>query len=256
MRRIVFCLSAAAVCAGLWTPLGAQQAPAAMTAADYARAEKFMNYNVTPLVFRSGVRGNWLPDGRMWYRVTTETGSEATLVDPAAGTKMPCDLAECRAGAAGGRGGRGQGAGGGRGAARTDSPSPDGTRTVYIKDWNLWVRNVASGKETQLTKDGVENFGYATDNAGWAKSDRAIVLWSPDSKKIATFQQDQRKVGDMYLVTTQVGHPKLETWKYPLPGDENVALIQRVVIDVDSGAITRLQMAPDQHRSTLCDNIA
>jgi len=255
MRRLVFAVSAAAMCAAVWTPLRAQQTAArAMTAADYARAEKFMGYNVTPLVYRTGVRGNWLPDGRVWYRVTTENGSVATLVDPAAATKRPCDLPECQGG---GRGaGRGGQAGGGRGAARTDAPSPDGKRTVYIKDWNLWIRDVASGKETQLTKDGVADFGYATDNAGWAKSDRAIVLWSPDSKKIATFQQDQRNVGEMYLVNTQTGHPTLEAWKYPLPGDEHVAMIHRVVIDADSGTITRLQMAADQHRSTLCDNIA
>ena len=42
--------------------------------------------------------------------------------------------------------------------------------------------------------------------------------WSPDSKKIATQQQDERKVGDMYLVQTRVGHPVLRAWKYPLPG--------------------------------------
>jgi hypothetical protein len=62
-----------------------------MTAADYARAEKFMGYNVTPLVYRSGVRGNWLPDERFWYRVTTPGGSEATLVDPVKGTKSAWD---------------------------------------------------------------------------------------------------------------------------------------------------------------------
>ena len=103
--------------------------------------------------------------------------------------------------------------------ARLDAPSPDGKRTVFIRDWNLWVRDVATGKETQLTKDGVKDFGYATDNAGWTRSDRPIVLWSPDSKKIATFQQDQRNVGEMYLVDTRVGHPTLQAWKYPLPGD-------------------------------------
>jgi dipeptidyl aminopeptidase/acylaminoacyl peptidase len=233
-------------------PLVAQRG--ALTAADYARAEKFMGYNVTPLVYRSGVRGNWLPDDRVWYRVTTEKGSEAVLVDPASATKSACGLPECAAEGRGGRGG--QAAGGGRGNARTDVPSPDGKRTAYIKDWNLWVKDVASGQETQLTKDGVRDFGYATDNAGWSRSDRAILLWSPDSKKIATFQQDQRKVGDLYLVNTQSGHPKLEAWKSPLPGDENVALIHRVIIDVDTGKVTRLLSGPDQHRSTLCDNVA
>ena len=38
------------------------------TAADYQRAERFMGYNTTPLVLRSGVRPNWLPDERFWYR--------------------------------------------------------------------------------------------------------------------------------------------------------------------------------------------
>ena len=213
-----------------------------------------MTYNTTPLVVRSGVRPTWLPDGRFWYRVTTENGSEAFLVDPAKAAKTTCDLPAC---AAGGRGAGGRGAGGGRGgAARNDVPSPDGKRSVFIKDWNLWVRDVASGQETQLTTDGVKDFGFATDNAGWAKSDRPIVSWSPDSKKIATFQQDQRQVGEMYLVNTQVGHPTLQAWKYPLPGDEQVAMIHRVIVNVDEKKVVRLKIDPDQHRSTLCDNLA
>src|SRR4051794_10964334 len=59
------------------------------TAADYQRAEKFMTYNTTPLVLRSGVRPNWLPDERFWYRVTTAEGAEFILVDPAKGTRAP-----------------------------------------------------------------------------------------------------------------------------------------------------------------------
>ena len=59
------------------------------TAADYARAEKFMGYNTTPLVLHSGVRPNWLPDERFWYRVTTAEGAEFILVDPMKGTRAP-----------------------------------------------------------------------------------------------------------------------------------------------------------------------
>ncbi|MCU1285865.1 MAG: peptidase dipeptidylpeptidase domain protein [Acidobacteriales bacterium] len=149
----------------------------------------------------------------------------------------------------------GRGAPGGF-APRNDAPSPDKKRTAFIRDNNLWVRDVATGKETQLTTDGVKDFGYATDNAGWTKSDRPILLWSPDSKKVATFQQDQRGVGEMYLVETKVGHPTLQAWKYPLPGDDVVTTIQRVIIDVDAAKVIRLQMPADQHRSTLCDHVA
>ncbi|HYL79042.1 MAG TPA: DPP IV N-terminal domain-containing protein [Bryobacteraceae bacterium] len=152
-----------------------------------------------------------------------------------------------------------EGGGGGRGvSARNTVLSPDKKTAVFIRDYNLWARDVASGKETQLTTDGVKDFGYATDNAGWATSERPIVLWSPDSKKIATYQQDQRGVGEMYLVSTKVGHPELRAWKYPLPGDEVVTTIQRVIIDLGGGSpkVVRLNMPADQHRSSLCDNIA
>jgi dipeptidyl aminopeptidase/acylaminoacyl peptidase len=293
-------------------PCFAQQPTRVLTAADYAHAEKFMTYNTTPLVLGAGIRPNWLPGDRFWYRVTRESGSEFILVDPAKGTRAPafdharlaaalstvanakyeagklpfqeitladdgstvsfsatgkgwkCTLsdyqcaADATAAAAGGRGGRGGRGGGGRGGAGGAIPaqSPDKKKTAFIRDYNLWVRDAATGAETQLTTDGVKDFGYATDNAGWTRSDRAILLWSPDSKKIATFQQDQRGVGEMYLVNTQVGHPKLEAWKYPLPGDDVITTIQRVIIDVDTKAVTRLKIAADQHRSTLCDDIA
>ena len=133
--------------------------------------------------------------------------------------------------------------------------SPDGRRAAFLRDNNLWVRDLGNGHDVQLTTDGVPDFGYATDNAGWSHSDKPILLWSPDSKKIATFQQDQRNVGRMYLVRTAVGHPSLESWRYPLPGDENVTTIQRVILDVDSRKVVRLRMPPDQHRSSLCDDV-
>jgi dipeptidyl aminopeptidase/acylaminoacyl peptidase len=258
-RARVGALALSIASVALTIPLAGQQraadSPRALTRADYARAEKFMNYNTTPLVLRSGVRPTWLPDERFWYRITSERGSEAILIDPIKATRAACALPACAQPAA--EGGRGGGRGGA--APRTDLLSPDGKRSVFIRDWNLWVRDVASGKETALTTDGMKDFGYATDNAGWTKSDRPIALWSPDSKKIATFQQDQRGVGEMYLVDTRVGHPNLQAWKYPLPGDDVVAMIHRVVIDVDAppaGRVIRLQMPPDQHRSTLCDHVA
>ena len=75
-------LPAAVVLAALALP--AQQK---LTTADYQRAEKMMTGNTSPLVYRSGVRPNWLPDERFWYRVTTADGAEIVLVDPAKGTR-------------------------------------------------------------------------------------------------------------------------------------------------------------------------
>ncbi|MGH8182678.1 MAG: DPP IV N-terminal domain-containing protein, partial [Rhodanobacteraceae bacterium] len=134
--------------------------------------------------------------------------------------------------------------------------SPNGKLLAFVRDWNLWVRDLATGKETQLTIDGVKNYGYATQNAGWVHGDGAIVRWSPDSKKIATYRQDQREVGDMYTVDTRVGHPKLDAWPYPLPGDKHVFMIELVVIDVATKKMVRLKMPPEERLSTLCDTLA
>lgn len=133
--------------------------------------------------------------------------------------------------------------------------SPDKKKGAFIRNFNLWVRDIATKQETQLTTDGIKDFGYATDNAGWRRSNRPVLLWSPDSRKIATFQQDERHVGDMYLVSTNVGKPELQQWKYPLPGDNEVQLIHRVIIEVDTPKVIRLQVPADPHRSTLCDDI-
>ncbi len=153
-----------------------------------------------------------------------------------------------------GRGARGAGAGMGGGIPET--LSPDGKKAVYIKDYNLWVRDLASNERKQLTTDGIKDYGYATDNAGWKSSERAIVRWSPDSKKVATFQQDQRMSSDMYLVTTNVGAPVLKAWKYPLPGDKEIPTIRRVIIDVEAGTVVSLKIPADPHRATMSDDIA
>jgi dipeptidyl-peptidase-4 len=258
---------------------------------DYARAERFIGYNTTPLVYHAGVRATWLPGDRFWYRTTMLEGSAFVLVDAAKGSKEPAfDHAKVAVALSAATGAKydafhlpftefersddgetmsfsvrmrrwkcdlqGYKCAADAGPSRNEALSPDKKRAAFIRDFNLWVRDITTGKETQLTKDGVKDFGYATDNAGWAKSDRAILVWSPDSKKIATYQQDQRGVGEMYLVETKVGHPTLQAWKYPLPGDDVVATIQRVIIDLNGPKVIRFKMPPDQHRSSLCDHIA
>ncbi len=166
---------------------------------------------------------------------------------------------------AAGRGAGGRGRGGGRGGAGGPTSSdgkpltisPDGKRGVFIRDWNLWVRDVATRQERQLTTDGVKYFGYATDNAGWSSErSRDRARGRPTRRRSRRSSRTSAKVGEMYLVNTAVGHPTLRVSKFPLPGDPVMAMLHRVVIDVDTGAITRLQMQPDFHRATLGDDIS
>ena len=139
---------------------------------------------------------------------------------------------------------------------RNEFLSPNGKLAAYIEDFNLWIRNTKTGKRIQLTFDGEKDYGYATNNAGWIQSKGPVLKWSPKSDKIATFRQDARGVGEMYLTTTNVGHPKLQAWKYALPGDEKIFEIERLIIDIKSKKITKLKMKNDFQRSTTTDHIA
>ena len=60
------CWAMAVLCC--WSAIGAAQAGRVYTAADYAQAEKFMDYNVNPLVYHTVKDPVWLDDGRFWYR--------------------------------------------------------------------------------------------------------------------------------------------------------------------------------------------
>ncbi len=297
--RHVFRRFAALLLFTLAPPLSAQQ-PTRLTAEDYARAESRLAPSALPLV--SGVAGpvNWLPDGRLWFRMSTPAGADFVMVDPARRTRQPAfdqaRLAQAIGTSAGAqidpsrlpfatfdlsRDGReitftarerrwtcdltaytciSEGTTGSPPAAATAPPnsvsSPDGRLAAFIRDHNLWARDLTTGQDRQLTTDGVEHFGYATNNAGWTRSPVPLVAWSPDSRRIFTFQQDARGVGDMYLVTTNVGHPELQQWRYPLPVDTVPFLIHRVVIEVEPARVVRLQTSPDPQRSTIYDHIA
>jgi dipeptidyl aminopeptidase/acylaminoacyl peptidase len=271
--------------------------PYQFTIEDYARAERFLGQTTGPMVSGSAGRPTWLPDGRFWYRVSTPGGSAFHLVNPARRTRTPAfdhtRLATALSAATGttvdadrlpfqsftlapdGRSMELAVSGKRWGcdlvaynctamapeptAPRASSVSPDGKRAVFIRNYNLWSRDLATGAETQLTTDGVKDFGYATNNAGWVHNDNPVGTWSEDSRQYATFQHDGRGVRDMYLVSTNVGSPKLDAWKYPLPGDSVIFRVSRVIVSWGAdGAprVVRLQMPPDAHRSTVSDHIA
>ncbi|MDP2559886.1 DPP IV N-terminal domain-containing protein [Psychrobium sp. 1_MG-2023] len=262
-----------------------------LTVADYQRAEKQLRATTSTLVFGTVEGSQWLGENKLVYRTPIAGGHRFVLADTKTGTKQAAfdhqaiaqslsalsleanavalpfksikfnpeqssfsfkvkkqgyqcviTTSQCQEVDKAAK-------------QRGEVISPDGKQAAFIRDYNLWVRDIASNTETQLTTDGVKDFGYATNNAGWIRSKTPVMLWSPDSTKIATFQHDGRNVKEMHLVTTNVGHPTLDSWKYPLPGDEHIFMLERVVIDVATKKTTRLKMPADAQRSTVTDHV-
>jgi len=260
--------------------------------ADYLRAEKFLAANTADLVAGDILAQYWQEDGRLIYRRSSIGGSEYILADIITTEKSSLfdserlalaladfsddeldsedlSLSQLQLDAQQNRlqfsfeGDEffldldSYGLNQLESKPSSEFLSPDGDKAAYIEDHNLWLRETASGERIQLTFDGEENYGYATNNAGWVRGDGPVLLWSPDSNKIATFRHDGRDVGEMYLYSTQVGHVELDAWKYPLPGDDNIFAIERLIIHLgEQPKIVQLKMPPDPHRSTTSDHIA
>jgi dipeptidyl-peptidase 4 len=285
-------LTAALAALAVASAAPAQQATGApgTGAVDYARAERFLAWNVEPLVSGAEVQPQWLPGERFWYRNRIPEGHEFVVVDPARGTRERAFDHERLARALTEQTGvehrpfalpitRLEPMDDGRGLgfeldrrrwacdviayrcerpatpveeARAEVLSPDGRLAAFRRDHDLWVREVATGRETRLTSDGAEHHGYATDNEGWRSSARPVVVWSPDSRRIKSFRLDERGVGEMHLLETAEGRPILHSWKYALPGDTVVPLYERLVIDVEGARVVPLRAEPDHQRTSSC----
>jgi dipeptidyl-peptidase 4 len=168
----------------------------------------------------------------------------------------PDTINTCGGNAGGGRAGAGGGGGqfgGGRGGDFRNY-SPDSSMFAFARDHNLFLVKVATKDTVQLTKDGVKNYSFGArdtvqerqqqelqreqqqqddtvqDNgngSGRINRDprvRANVVWSQDSKAFAVIRNDQRKVGELYLVNNLANpRPTLMSYSYAMPGEENVA---------------------------------
>ncbi|HSQ44401.1 MAG TPA: DPP IV N-terminal domain-containing protein, partial [Ginsengibacter sp.] len=105
--------------------------------------------------------------------------------------------------------------------------SPDSNYVAYTKNNNLYVVNVNSKSDKQLTFDGNDSLmnGYASwvyteEILGRASRYRAF-WWSPDSRNIAFFRTDDSPV-PVFTITNSAGqHGKVEKERYPAAGDKN-----------------------------------
>lgn len=135
--------------------------------------------------------------------------------------------------------------------------SPNGKWAAYLKDHNLFIREMASNNSYQFTFDGSLHFAFTEpteSNTHYVTNLRSKLIippaisWSPDSKKILTYQLDEREVKPTYLLqmidTDESLKPRLFTYKYPVPGDSIIPVAFPVVLNVEIKTIIRLMVPP------------
>jgi dipeptidyl aminopeptidase/acylaminoacyl peptidase len=100
----------------------------------------------------------------------------------------------------------------GRRTPERRAESPDGKWSAFIKDHNLYVRNLGDDAEIALSSDGTQEDAY-----------EERFYWSPDSEKLVALRVREGHDREIYLIESSPGdqlQPKLHTLSYRKPGDE------------------------------------
>jgi dipeptidyl-peptidase-4 len=263
------------------------------TLADYQRAERFLPGNVRHQIYVADVQSHWIEKtSRFWYRKVGPNGAEFILVDAGQNTSAPpfdhtklaaslshaakreysatqlpfdtfefakdgqsinfqlegalwtCALEkyECK------KSSDAQ-------AGPYEDFSPSGAWAAYVKDHNLFVRDVSTGSVQQLTRDGEPGWDYATPIPSLRPmvaqgtedvKQRPAVFWAPDSSKLVTYRLDSRNAGHfttLQFVPPNRLRPKAYDVVYPLPG-ESLPTAEPIIFDIPSGKRTDVKTAP------------
>jgi dipeptidyl aminopeptidase/acylaminoacyl peptidase len=105
--------------------------------------------------------------------------------------------------------------------------SPDSTWIAFAKNYNLYLMraNDPDSTEYRLTANGVRWYNYQAKEGDTTSNKRlrSRVHWFKDSNKLYVNRQDKRKVKPLWVIhSLHQPRPKLETYKYAMPGDKNI----------------------------------
>ena len=289
MRSIRRCSSVAVAVLLLASPAALAQG----SLQDYQRAEQFLPGNVRHLVYVADVSPHWIDKtNRFWYRRVGLKDTQFILVDAERNTSVPAfDHARLAAGLSHadkqeyspsdlpfrefefvdddkeirfskdaaewtcslisydcknkpGEPGH-----------PNESLSPNKRWAAFVRDHNLFLRDVSTGTEMQLTHDGIAGWDYATplpslrlmvDQGTEEVKQSAAVFWAPDSSKLMTYRIDSRSSGrftSLQFVPPNQLRPKAFTYVYPLPG-EVLAKAEPIIFDIQSGRRIDVKSAP------------
>lgn len=102
--------------------------------------------------------------------------------------------------------------------------SPDGSKVAFVKDNNLFYKDLSTNKATPITTDGLPNH-IINGNCDWVYEEEfeftQAYQWSPDGKYIAYYRFDETAVPEYTMTVFDSLYPTPYKYKYPKAGEPN-----------------------------------
>lgn len=135
-----------------------------------------------------------------------------------------------------------------RGKQLFASLSPDGNKVAFVRENNIFIKDLLTLQEIQITDDGVLN-KIINGGADWVYEEEfafaKAFFWSPDSKKIAYYKFDETNVPVYSMTMYEQLYPTEYKYKYPKAGERN-SLVSIHCYDLENKKTTPIEVGSEQ----------
>ncbi|MEI8280170.1 MAG: DPP IV N-terminal domain-containing protein [Bacteroidota bacterium] len=125
--------------------------------------------------------------------------------------------------------------------------SPDGNMVAFVKNNNLYYKDLKYGQTITVTTDGEKN-KIINGNCDWVYEEEfsftQAYQWSPDSKHIAFYRFDESDVPKYTLAIYKEVYPTQDEYKYPKAGERN-SIVQIKLYDVNTQVTINAQIGTE-----------
>ncbi|RLD86084.1 MAG: S9 family peptidase, partial [Bacteroidetes bacterium] len=125
--------------------------------------------------------------------------------------------------------------------------NPSGDKVAFVRENNIFIKDLQSGDEKQITTDGKVN-EIINGTCDWVYEEEfgftKAFFWSPDGKKIAYYRFDESRVKEYTLTYYGKLYPRLYTYKYPKAGEDN-SMVEIYVYNLETGQSTKMDTGDD-----------
>jgi dipeptidyl-peptidase-4 len=133
--------------------------------------------------------------------------------------------------------------------------SPDGRLVAFVRDNNIFVVDVATARERQLTTDGSAKvlngvLDWVYEEEIYGRGEKRSYWWSPNSSRIAFLQLDDAPVSTYVTLDSIPYDPRIEKWDYPRAGDPN-PVARLGVVGSGGGPVTWIDTSKYQPAESL-----